>query len=216
MAFDLVHYFNDQIRIQKPELLNQYTSNQKNIYIQELNCLSLGKLVSSLRDDEYILYKEIHQVNDLYIQEISRHLTTSYSNESTLNKIELESSLTDIVSLQITELKQLDETGSLGQNGIKELLLGQIKYLSGQADDWVWTTNNLIELKGTKPIPVEEISLEDTVKEFNQMISQDQVHAVVAEEAIETKVPTWAKVVEPIVALAILWILAKALCAVFA
>ena len=214
MAFDLVHYFNDQIKIQKPALLKNYNSDQKNTYIKELNCLSLGKLITSLREDEDKLYSEIHQLNELYIQEVARHLTTSSSNQSELNRLELELSLSEIVFLQLSELKQLDEIGSLGKQGIKELLLGQIDYLSGQTDDWVWTTNKLVELKGTKPIPKEEISLEDTLKEFNQMATQNQTHT--AEEVIEVKEPTWAKIAEPLVAIAILWILASALCKVFA
>jgi hypothetical protein len=49
----------------------------------------------------------------------------------------------------------------------------KIEHLSGQADDWVWTTNNLLELKGSKPMPQEELSLEATMKEFNQMVSQN-------------------------------------------
>ena len=214
MAFDLVHYFNDQIKIQKPQLLNQYPINKKVHFIQELNCLTLGKLITNLQEDEQNLYNEIHQLDDLYIQEIARHLTTSYSNQSELNKSELEISLFDILKLQFLELKQLDETASLGKLGIKELLLGQIEYLSGKAEDWVWTTNNLLELKGTKPILTEDISLEDTLKEFNHMATQNQTHA--SEEVIEAKEPTWAKIVEPLVALAILWILADALCKVFA
>jgi len=215
MAFDLVHYFNDQIKIQKPQLLNQYQTDQRDLYILELNCLILGRLITLLQEDESTLYKEIHQLNHLYIQEVSRHLTTSYSNQSTLNPADLEWSLSEILSLQLMELKQLDETGSLGSAGIKELLLGQIKYLSGLANDWVWTTNKLVELLGTKPNHVEEISLEETMKEFNHMMTQDQTQAV-TDEVTETKEPTWAKIVEPLVALAILWILANALCNVFA
>ena len=44
MAFDLVQYFNDQIRIQKPQLLNCYPKQKQDLTIQELNCLILGKL----------------------------------------------------------------------------------------------------------------------------------------------------------------------------
>jgi len=214
MAFDLVQYFNDQIRIQKPQLLNCYPKQKQDLTIQELNCLILGKLISCLREDEEKFYYEIHQLDDLYIQEIARHLTTSHSNQSKLNKSELEISLFDILKLQFLELKQLDETASLGKFGIKELLLGQVEYLSGKAEDWVWTTNNLLELKGTKPILTEDISLENTLKEFNQMATQNQTHA--SEEVIEVKEPSWAKIVEPLVALAILWILVNALCTVFA
>lgn len=65
---------------------------------------------------------------------------------------------------------------------------------SGQADDWVWTTNNLLELKGSKPMPQEELSLEATMKEFNQMVSQNNQsleHDV--EDVVVVNAPTWAK-----------------------
>lgn len=88
MAFDLVHYFNDQIMIQKPQLLNQYTADKKDQYIQELNSLSLGKLITLLRENEISLYQEIHQLDDLYIQAIARHLTTAPTNESHLLRAE--------------------------------------------------------------------------------------------------------------------------------
>ncbi|MGA5989420.1 hypothetical protein ACPB4A_27575, partial [Escherichia coli] len=59
-----------------------------------------------------------------------------------------------------------------GPSGLKELLLGQIEHLSGQADDWVWATSELTELIGSKPIEQEELSLEETMQEFNQMVNQ--------------------------------------------
>lgn len=219
MAFDLVHYFEDQILIQKPELLNQYPANKKDQFIQELNILSLGKLITLWRENENNLYQEIHLLDHLYIQTISRHLTTAPSNESELSKLELENSLRNVLSLQLMELKQLDETGNLGKNGLRELLLGQVEHLSGQANDWVWLTNNLIELKGTKPIIVEDISLENTVQEFNKMMTQDQnAHADDSDTEVSTiaTAPTWSRIMEPIVALAILWIIFEALCNIFA
>lgn len=153
MAFDLVQYFSDQVKIQKPQLLQQYDADSRNAYIQELNALTLGKLIRLWREDDNKLYQEIKTLDPLYIQEVSRHLTTSVHNQSELPKPELEHSISEILSLQLTELKQLDETGNFGSNGLKELLQGQIEHLSGQADDWVWSTNELTELKGSKPLP---------------------------------------------------------------
>ncbi|WOE30379.1 MULTISPECIES: hypothetical protein [unclassified Acinetobacter] len=217
MAFDLVHYFNDQIMIQKPTLLNHYPLDQKNKYIQEINALSLGKLLILWRENDTALYQEIHQLDHLYIQNISRHLTTAGSNQSTLAKTELEQVIAEIFSLQLIELKQLDETGHLGKNGIAELLSGQVEHLSGQAEDWVWITNRLVELKGSKATLSEEQSLANTVQEFNKMMTQDQSHIQAAEDEVGSiKEPTWAKILEPIVALAILWILIDALCTVLA
>ena len=208
MAFDLVQYFSEQIKIQKPELLNKFPHEERNQYLAEANTLALGKLITLIRKDGAKLYHEIQTQDHLYIQELARHLTTSPHNVSQLAKADLEHSLTEMLSLQFAELKQLDETGNFGERGIHELLVGQVEHLSGQADDWIWTTNDLTELIGSKPIPEEELSLEETMKEFNQMVNQhttdhsDQLHTQVVEQ---NPTPTWAKLIEPAVAIVILW-----------
>ncbi|MCH2003766.1 hypothetical protein [Acinetobacter seifertii] len=207
MAFDLVQYFAEQIKIQKPQLLNQYPANEKNKLIDEVNVLTLGKLISLWRQDDSKIYNEIKTADPLYIQEVARHLTTSKHNQSDLKNTELEQSISEILTLQLTELNQLDDTGGFGQNGLKELILGQVEHLSGQAEDWVWSTNHLTELIGSKPVEQEELSLDTTMKEFNQMVHQAQpshedLH--IEEQTIETSVPTWSKIIAPVVALAIL------------
>ena len=207
MAFDLVQYFAEQIKIQKPQLLNQYPANEKNKLIDEVNVLTLGKLISLWHQDDSKIYNEIKTADPLYIQEVARHLTTSKHNQSDLKNTELEQSISEILTLQLTELNQLDDTGGFGQNGLKELILGQVEHLSGQAEDWVWSTNHLTELIGSKPVEQEELSLDTTMKEFNQMVHQAQpshedLH--IEEQTIETSVPTWSKIIAPVVALAIL------------
>ena len=113
MAFDLVQYFAEQIKIQKPELLSQYSDEERLQYLSEANTLSLGKLITLMRQDGTKLYQEIQTQDHLYIQELARHLTTSPQNESQLAKADLEHSLTTMLGLQFAELKQLDVTGTL-------------------------------------------------------------------------------------------------------
>ena len=220
MAFDLVQYFAEQIKIQKPQLLRQYSSKERCDYLSEVNALTLGRLIHLWRTDSGKIYQEIQTQDQLYIQEIARHLTTSDKNKSTLSKEDLEQTASDILSLQLCELKQLDDTGNFGQTGVRELLLGQIEHLSGQAKDWVWQTNELTELVGSQPIVQEEISLNETMKEFNQMVNtqttEDHLDAHKTLETIQTTSPSWAKVVEPMVALVVLWGLFCALQSVFA
>lgn len=217
MAFDLVQYFTEQISIQKPQLLDDHTTSERQHLLHELTTLSLGKLISLWREDEKQLYREIQSQEQLYIQEISRHLTTSKNNQSVLPKAQLENTMSEIVSLQLKELKQLDETAHFGVDGFRELFNGQIEYLSGQADDWVWLTNNLTELKGSKPIAQEQLSLDTTLKEFNQMVSQNNHHDLHATaEIITPETPVWSKLIEPVIALIILWILYCAATQIFA
>lgn len=49
MAFDLVQYFVEQIETQKPELLKEYTKEERRKYISEINALTLGKLITEWR-----------------------------------------------------------------------------------------------------------------------------------------------------------------------
>lgn len=218
MAFDLVQYFAEQIHIQKPELLNQYQPSERKAHLEEINTLSLAKLITLWRTDENKLYQEIQSQEQLYIIDIARHLTTSDQNHSTLKKTEFEHTITEVLSLQLTELKQLDDTGHYGIKGLRELITGQVEHLSGQAADWIWLTSELTELKGSKPMPEEELSLEETMKEFNQMVHQNNVaeHHEQVTEVEKTVVPTWAKILEPVVAVAILWILYSAATQMFA
>lgn len=214
MAFDLLQYFVEQIETQQPMLLNQYAKAERRALILELNALSLGKLISQWRTHSKEIYQEILSQDELFIQEVARHITTSPHNESVLSKTEQEIAIGQVAQFQLAELKQLHDTAQLNLQGLNELLIGQIEHLSGQADDWVWSTNNLIELKGSKPIPEETVSLEATLKEFNQMASQQ--HDLHEEAVITPTIPTWAKIAEPTVAIVILWVLASALCNVFA
>ena len=206
MAFDLVQYFSEQIKIQKPQLFNQYSAKEKLLFIDEVNSLVLGQLISLWKQDKNKLYQEIKVSDPLYIQEIARHLTTSTHNKSTLGPAELESKISEILSLQFAELNQLDQTGSFGQTGLTELLLGQIEHLSGQAEDWVWSTNQLTELKGSKPVEQQDISLETTMQEFNQMVHQAQpsIHHTEEIEVEQADVPAWSYLLSPIIALVIL------------
>ncbi|EIM39592.1 MULTISPECIES: hypothetical protein [Acinetobacter] len=217
MAFDLVQYFVEQIETQKPELLSQYPKQERRAYIAEISALTLGKLVSEWKLNPNKIYNEINHPDELYIQEIARHLSTLKSNQSTLSREVQEANIYEIFKLQLIELKQLHDTGNHNLNSIQELLYGQIEHLSGQADDWVWTTNNLLELKGSKPMPQEELSLEATMKEFNQMVSQNNQsleHDV--EDVVVVNAPTWAKIAEPVVAIVILWVLLDQVMKVFA
>lgn len=216
MAFDLVQYFAEQIESQKPMLLSHLDREEKRSHIRQINALTLGELINQLRSNGEKVYQEISNPDELYIQEVSRHLTTNPSNASTLSRTELEQLTTEVFHLQLLELKQLHDTGSHSLQSIRELLNGQIEHLSGQADDWVWLTNNLTELLGSKPNLQEDISLEASMKEFNQMVHQQNAQHDDNNVAVEATVPTWSKVVEPVVAIAILWILYSAATNMFA
>lgn len=161
MAFDLVQYFSEQIKLQKLQLFSQYSPKEKQFYIHEVNVLTLGQLISIWRQDPKKLYHEIKVADPLYIQEIARHLTTSKHNKSALSvQPSLESSISEVLSLQFTELNQLDQTGSFGQTGLTELLGLDKSSTCLDRQKTGWSTNQLTELKGSKPVEQQDISLE--------------------------------------------------------
>lgn len=214
MAFDLVQYFAEQIKTQKPQLLNSYNGEQRENFLYEMNSLTLARMIYLWRQQPSKMYQEIQAINPLYIQELARHLTTSPHNESELKCQDFEQSATDLFNLQFIELKQLDDIGRYGQNGMHELLVGQIEHLSGQAKDWVWSLSELTELLGSQPTEEEDLSLEESMKEFNQMVHSQQTHndvETVEQVAVPELKPTWAIIVEPLVALAVIWVLYDAL-----
>ena len=127
MAFDLVQYFAEQIKSQKPQLLSQYSAPEQNEYINEINILTLGKLISLWQSDDTKTYQEILTQEPLYIQEIARHLTTSQYNQSELNKTDLEKICTDFLTFQFAELKQLNETVNFAKNVLRNLHFVQIQ-----------------------------------------------------------------------------------------
>ncbi|WP_343598158.1 hypothetical protein [Acinetobacter sp.] len=205
MAFDLFQYFAEQTKIQKPQHFQQYTAEKANALVLKLNALVLGKLIHESQVSPDQLYKEIHQQDPLYIQQLARHLTTSPQNKSTLPKAEFEQLLSDIFELQFKELKQLDDIGHLGQGDLIHLLKDQIDYLSGQAEDWIWRTNQLTSLVGSKPIIEEDTaSLDDSIQEFNHMVHSHHDQDQHVAEPTVAEIPTWAKIVEPVVALVVL------------
>ena len=213
MAFNLVQYLNEQIQIQKPSLLNQYSTKLRSQYIQEINALTLGKLVILWRDNYQEQFHQLHFADETHTQAIINNLCHSVHNESSLPPPEFFIAVHEILNLQLAELRQLEITGQYGAIGLRVLIIGQVEHLTGQAEDWVWSTNKLIELKGSKPTVAEDISLEQSFKEFNQMVQQPHLHN---EQPETTIIPTWARIIEPVVAFVILYFLFNALCNVFA
>lgn len=206
MAFDLVHYFYEQALIQKPELLSNLTIDEKKFHLNELNSLALGKIIQLWRFDENTLYQKIHQIDSIELRRLAHQLSTSAQNKSELDQISQENTLTGILALQLGELAQLDNTANLGKEGIGELLNGQLEYLSGQVNDWVWQTNQLKELVGTKQNVdnhTSEISLDESMKDFKDMIHQHNEKVISLNDVSETHsiiTPQWAKIIAPIVA----------------
>lgn len=207
MAFDLVYYFTEQLKGQKPQLLQSFAHPLRCEQLQQLNCLSLGLLIQLARQAPDALYKDISDLNPLFIQQLARQLASHELQQIPLERGLREDLLNHIIGLQLSELKQLDQTAHLGVAGMLELLNGQIEHLSGQAPDWVWHCNGLLELVGSQSsTTLAEISLASTLKEFHDMVHlhETQDTQTFAADTAELPTPTWAKIAAPVIALAVL------------
>ena len=209
MAFDLVQYFIEQSKNQKPLILPDLSNTQRNEHLQQLNVLTLASIIHHWESDPNQAYLDITSLSPDAHNSIVGTILSSKYNESSLNQSSLKNALYSILALQTNELKQLHDISLMNQNGLAELLLGQIEHLSGQADDWVWLTSNQKILLGSKPIHEEHVSLETSIQEFNQMVQQTHQHEdIQTESTVATNTaPTWALILEPIVAIAILSVL---------
>ena len=92
MAFDLVQYFAAQIKLQKPSLLKQYNAVDRDQYIQEINALSLGKLVSLWREDNQNFIKKLiikmnYIFRKLHVDSPHLHTISRLSPKLSLNRI---------------------------------------------------------------------------------------------------------------------------------
>ncbi len=90
-------------------------------YIQEINALSLGKLVSLCKTTKNFIKKLIIKMNyifrKLHVDSPHLHTISQLSPKLSLNRI-----ISEVLALQLTELKQLDQTGNFGNKGLGELL----------------------------------------------------------------------------------------------
>ena len=66
MAFDLVQYFAEQIKIQKPQLFSKFSAQEKQAYIEEVNVLTLGQLISLWIQDHSKVYKVIVLIHSIF------------------------------------------------------------------------------------------------------------------------------------------------------
>ncbi|MEB3754654.1 hypothetical protein [Acinetobacter sp. MD2(2019)] len=205
MVFDLFQYFNDQVKLKKNQLLPHHNTQQAEQLISDTNALVLGKLIYDWQTNATQTQHNIEQQNPSYIESIHQQLSPSIHHQPALNPTEFNTLLQHTIQLQLEEIKQLGDIGHFGKYGLSHVLTSQIDYLFGQADDWVWQSNQLSTLIGSKKaIEEQENTLNETDQDTETMShahhDQDQHLA----EPTLAKTPTWAKIVEPVVALAVL------------
>lgn len=137
---------------------------------------------------------------------------------------QLSKAVDEVAARVLEEIFMLVDMASLGEEGLAELLEGQPEHLQGHAPDWVWTLAGLDSLRGQAVVveePVMDVaagiaSLTALMQNAQHQQEEhlmghaahhDDHHPVVAEPVFR-EASTLARVLAPLVALAILLFLA--------
>lgn len=170
MAFSLLDHVQHNKKIQLNLILQDLSAEQQ----QELLAFVLGRLVKLDQQHPDDTHKAIHALNPSFFwQDIDQQLTLSALSQHTkLPEQSLQTALDKLFVLISSEIKQLDEAANLEQTGVSELLQGQIEYLQGQAEDWLWDLIQLNEVKGQPTHTVEPADLSKSIADLSSMIHE--------------------------------------------
>lgn len=180
MAFDFVSYIGQQVEQQQPKLLASQPKVERKQFVLHLLALQVAELISAQKKHANEVYAQIQNqdVEPLASRTIS-HIQSEEKAQQYFAPIqsELLSANHDIAQIFLQELQHLDQSASLGQDGIAELIDGQHHWLRVHADVWFWDSIGQPEHKRAEDIEAEQaVDSQQVMKEFSQMISQNVQH----------------------------------------
>ena len=225
MAFDFISYIEQQVEQQQPTLLASQPKAERKQFVLHLLALQVAELISAQKKNSNEVYSQIQNqdVKPLASRTIS-HIQTEEKTEHYFAPIqsELQSANHDIAQIFLQELQHLDQSASLGQDGIAELIDGQHHWLRVHANGWFWDSIGQPEHKRAEDIQAEQaVDSQQVMKEFSQMISQnaqqgsdqkdrDHTHQSIA-LAPTAEASKFFLVLNPLIALAIIIFIYKVL-----
>lgn len=180
MAFDFVSYIGQQVEQQQPKLLASQPKAERKQFVLHLLALQVAELISAQKKNASEVYTQIHNQD---VELLATRTTSHIQNEEKAQQYfapiqsELLSANHDIAQIFLQELKHLDQSASLGQDGIDELINGQQHWLQVHSDGWFWDSIGQPEHKRAEDIEAEQaVDSQQVMKEFSQMISQNSQH----------------------------------------
>ena len=180
MAFDFVSYIGQQVEQQQPKLLASQPKVERKQFVLHLLALQVAELISAQKKHANEVYAQIQNQD---VEPLASRTISHIQNEEkaahyfTPIQSELQSANHDIAQIFLQELQHLDQTASLGQDGIAELIDGQLHCLQVYSDDWFWDSVGQPEHKRAEDIEAEQaVDSQQVMKEFSQMISQNAQH----------------------------------------
>ncbi len=177
MAFDFVSYIGQQVEQQQPQLLASQPKAQRKQFILHILALQIAELISAQKKNPQHVYTQIQdQDTAQLIKQTISHIENEEKAQQYFAPIQsqLQSANQDIAQLFLQELKHLDQSASLGQDGIAELIDGQKDWLQLYTDDWFWDSIGQPENKPKKDLEVaQSVDSQQVMKQFSQMMSQN-------------------------------------------
>ncbi|MEC8887158.1 MAG: hypothetical protein VX875_08760 [Pseudomonadota bacterium] len=180
MAFDFVSYIGQQVEQQQPQLLASQAKAERKQFVTHLLAFQVAELISAQKKNADAVYAQIQNQD---VEPLSTRTYSHIQNEEKAQQYfapiqpELQSTNHDIAQIFLQELQHLDQSASLGQSGIAELINGQQHWLQVHADAWFWDSIGQPENKRAEDIEAEQaVDSQQVMKEFSQMINQNAQH----------------------------------------
>lgn len=170
MAFSLLDHVQQNKQVQLNLLLAEIAPEKR----KELLAFILGRLVKLDRQLPEQTYQAIQAIDPIFFwTNLDQQLTLcATSQQMMLTENSIQQALEKLFVLTISEIKQLDEAANLEQEGVSELLQGQVEHLQGQAPDWLWDLIQLDELKGQTTEAEAPVDLNKSIADLSSMIQE--------------------------------------------
>lgn len=220
MAFSLLSH----IRQNNSAALKAALPAQSPEHKSQLVAFVLAHLVVLNRQDSAATYQHIKTSQpDFFWQGIDGNAFAAYSAQAfaSSSPADIQGFITQILGYLLQDINDIDDTASLAQDGVSELIEGQVEHLAGEAADPLWDIAGLPELRGQVEQQDTAVDLQTSIASLSKMIHDAATHTQhdshhddqhddnhghhsTFELPPQREVSTFFKVLEPLVALAIL------------
>lgn len=220
MAFSLLSHIKQNNKSAIAAVLTPQSPEQKS----ELIAFVLAHLVYLNRQDAAATYQHIKSSQpDFFWQGIDTGAFAAYSTQAYAGSSldDIQAFIAKIMGYLLQDINDIDDTASLAQDGVSELIEGQLEHLAGEAADPLWAIAQLPELQGQVEQHDAPVDLQTSIASLSKMIhdaaTQNQHdshhddqhhdshgHHATIELPPQREASTFFKVLEPLVALAIL------------
>lgn len=219
MAFSLLSHIRQNNSAALKAALPAQSPEQKS----QLIAFVLAHLVYLNRQDSAVTYQHIKgNQPDFFWQDIDANAFATYSAQAFAGSslADIQGFIAQLLGYLLQDINDIDDTASLEQAGVSELIEGQLEHLAGEAADPLWAIAQLPELQGQVDQHEAPADLQTSIASLSKMIHDaatqaqhdthhddhhdDHGHHSSIELPPQREASTFFKVLEPLVALLIL------------